>query len=398
MHLVKIALVTNIFEWYEFSISTFLAVVIGHLFFAVQNAVVAAIASFALLALSYFIRPLGSICFGYIGDKYGSNLALNYSMCLMAIPTFIIGILPTCNNIGYWATLLIIILKLIQGFAAGGELPVSASYVYEKSNTSRHGNLLCSLISVGSMGGMLLASFIAFLLYAFLPESSIYNFGWRIPFLLSLPLSIFIFRLRQGMLKNDFFCLKTKWFSTKTLIITFKSIIIVSFTQVTMYILFVWMPTYLQYFVDLPYQIARTSNIIAMLTLALFTIGFGLLGKFIDYKKIILVSSIILVCTIYPLMTTLTHSTSFIQVLLIQLVFTLIFSAVQGSFFYALANVFTQSFRNKGMAISFSIGTALFGGTAPIICSYFIHQFNLVAFPSLYIMVWGLLAIFVFLF
>lgn len=317
-------------------------------------------------------------------------------MCLMAIPTFIIGILPTCSSIGYWATLLIIILKLIQGFAAGGELPISASYVYEKSNQSMYGNFLCSLISVGSMGGMLLASFIAFLLYAFLSESSIYSFGWRIPFLLSLPMSIFIFKLRQGMLKDDFIYLKTQWFSIKTFVLIVKATVIVSFTQVTMYVLFVWMPTYLQYFVGLSYQIARTSNIIAMLALILFTIGFGLLGKFIDYKKLMLFSSIVLVCAVYPLMSALTPNTGFMQVLLIQLALTLIFSAVQGSFFYALGKSFTQSFRNKGMAISFSIGTALFGGTAPLICSYFIHKFNLVAFPSLYIMGWGLIAIFVF--
>lgn len=393
-------MVANIFEWYEFCISAFLAVVLGKLFFAAHNEIIAIIWSFALFALSYFIRPLGSIYFGYIGDKYGSGISLKYSMCIMTIPTCLIGILPTYNSIGYLATFLLIIFKLIQGFAAGGELPVSAAYVYQIAHEKPNSNLLCSLVSVGSMSGVLLASFVVSLLYLLLPEVSIYNWGWRLPFILGFPLSFIIFYLRKDIYQKNFNKTQKERniISSKNFIIIFiKAIIIVSFVQVTFYIIFVWMPTYLQYYMGISYKIARISNVVSLIALAFFTILFGFISRFVNYKKIVLFATIIITSLIYPLMLTL-HNATFVQVFLIQILLALFLGAIEGSFFFILGKMFHSSIRNKSMAITFSIPNALFSGTAPLICSYFIKEFNFIGFPALYIIMWGILTILVLLF
>jgi MHS family proline/betaine transporter-like MFS transporter len=108
-------------EWYDFSVFGYFSANIGHHFFPAQDAVSSLIAAFGVFAAGFLMRPLGSLVFGYIGDKMGRKMALTASVALMAIPTFLIGALPTYQQIGVTASVLLVLMRLLQGLSVGGE-------------------------------------------------------------------------------------------------------------------------------------------------------------------------------------------------------------------------------------------------------------------------------------
>lgn len=121
--LLRIGVVANIFEWYEFTIFGFLAPLLGELFFKSTRPIISLIQSFSVFSLSYVARPLGSLFFGLMGDRIGRVASVRLSLILMSVPTFLIGLVPTYDQVGILAITSLVILRLIQGFAAGGELP-----------------------------------------------------------------------------------------------------------------------------------------------------------------------------------------------------------------------------------------------------------------------------------
>lgn len=392
-HLVQVALIANIFQWYGFCVAAFLAATLGQVFFAQQSSIGAIIHAFAVFALSYLVRPLGSIFFGHIGDKYGSGVALKYSMAMMVIPTVFIGILPTYQSVGYFATTLLILLSVIQGIAAGGALPISASYVFEQAKGRPNSALLCSLANTGSLLGILMASVVVFILYLLFPQAAITNFTWRLPFIVSIPLAIMVLFFGHQVGRQKKMPVISNLAPGKTSYWSFiQAIVMMAFLQISFYLLFVWFPTYLEYFTHFSYVQARMSNMLALGLLAIFTMFFGYVGKFIPHKHMLLSSSILLTVIVYPLFLFIPQA-SFICILLIQCVFAVLFAVANGTYFFTLGSMFKSSSRNKAMAITFTIPTAVFGGSAPLICSYVIHRFHILAFPSFYIIFFGLLAI-----
>src|SRR5260364_72755 len=180
-HLLKIGLVANIFEWYEFTVYAYLADVIGSLFFSAENSGGKLIQVFAIFAVGYFARPLGSLFFG-----------------MMAVPTVLIGCLPTYQHIGLLAPILLLILRCIQGFAMGGELPLNGCYLFEASSDNSK-SLLCSIATTSMNIGVLFASFTAFLLFSVFDRHTILAWAWRLPFLLGLPMTVAINNMRYAI-------------------------------------------------------------------------------------------------------------------------------------------------------------------------------------------------------
>jgi MFS transporter, MHS family, proline/betaine transporter len=200
--LAHVAVTANILQWYDFSISAYLAFVLGPLFFGGHDDFTALIQSFSVFAVSYLMRPLGGMAFGYLGNRQNAGVALRWSILLMAIPTVLIGLLPTYRDIGYTATILMVTLKLIQGFAAGGELPTSAYYVMSQADPLKKG-LLSSLVDAGGISGLLLASLLAFLLSGLFSNQQIEHWAWRIPFLLGIPFFLLVSKIRSRIIVNE---------------------------------------------------------------------------------------------------------------------------------------------------------------------------------------------------
>lgn len=182
----------NILEFYDFTLYGVFIPILAHLFFPKNNSYLALLASFGIFATGFFSRPLGGIFFGHLGDKWGRKNALITSILCMTCATSMIGMLPSYEQIGFYAPLLLVICRLLQGFSAGGEYNGSAIFIIEHLNDKNTG-FIGSLLTVSCWGGVLFATIMGILA---LKIPSV-EWGWRVAFLLGGPLGAIAFYIRK---------------------------------------------------------------------------------------------------------------------------------------------------------------------------------------------------------
>lgn len=187
-----------VLEWYDFYLfGTASALVFPHLFFPESSDTAGTIASFGAFAAGFITRPLGAVVFGHFGDRIGRRLMLMLTVSIMGACTFLIGVLPTFDQVGIWAPALLITLRLVQGLGIGGEFGAGALVALENSPRGRRG-LMGSLHQVGTPVGLLLSTGV-FALVELLPDETFLGVGWRIPFLLSGLFLIVAFYVRRNL-------------------------------------------------------------------------------------------------------------------------------------------------------------------------------------------------------
>ena len=179
----------NLLEWYDFAIYGYFAATIGRVFFPAENAVAQVLAAFGIFALGYLMRPLGGIVVGHIGDRFGRRAALTFSIAAMAIPTFLVGLLPGYDTLGMAAPILLTLLRMVQGLSVGGEYTTSIIFIIEQSPPNRRA-FVGALGCCGAIGGILLGSATGALLASVMSEQALESWGWRLPFLLGLLVGI----------------------------------------------------------------------------------------------------------------------------------------------------------------------------------------------------------------
>ncbi|MFV2178851.1 MFS transporter [Actinomadura sp. LOL_016] len=171
-------------EWYDFFVfGTAAALVLGKLFFPEGNPTLATISAFATYGVGFLARPLGGIVFGHFGDRAGRKKTLIATLTIVGACTFAIGLLPTYGQVGVWAPIMLVVLRLLQGFGLGGEYGGAALMTVEHAPTGRRG-FWGSIPQAAASAGILLATGI-FALVSRLPDDQLYSWGWRIPFLIS---------------------------------------------------------------------------------------------------------------------------------------------------------------------------------------------------------------------
>lgn len=191
-------------EYYDFLLySTMAALIFGDLFFPSSNSAVSTIAAFGTLAAGYLARPLGGLVFGHFGDRFGRKSMLVITMVMMGIASFAIGVLPTYEQIGVLAPILLVTLRVVQGVAVGGEWGGAALMVAEHSDARRRG-LWTGLMQLGSPIGFLLSTS-AVMLATLLPDASFESWGWRIPFLASAALLVLGLYVRMSVVESPVF-------------------------------------------------------------------------------------------------------------------------------------------------------------------------------------------------
>ncbi|WP_096459505.1 MFS transporter [Corynebacterium suranareeae] len=185
-------------EYYDFFIyGTAAALVFPKLFFPDGNPAIATIAAFATFGVAYIARPLGGLVMGHFGDRLGRKNVLLVTLLIMGIASLSIGLLPTYSQIGIWATVLLVVARLAQGFSAGAEAAGASSLTLEHSPEGRRG-FFNSFIMTGYASGMVLSTLV-FIPVAALPEAQMMSWGWRIPFLLSVVVLIIAFWVRTHL-------------------------------------------------------------------------------------------------------------------------------------------------------------------------------------------------------
>jgi MHS family proline/betaine transporter-like MFS transporter len=399
----QIALTANLFEWYEFSVSGFMALEIGRLFFPPTGDKNALMLSFSVFASSYLVRPIGSVFFGLWGNRCGVGASLKMSMVGMAIPASLIAFLPTYAAAGYLATALLIALKVLQGFATGGEMPLGAYYVSLHS-AKKYRGAYCALVACSTFLGMLLASLVVFILpYGAALAAKIFpgsggplSESWRWPFLLCIPLSLWIFSIRGSIATTAAVpsspIISTCGWRDKPMAPLLQAAALVAFMEMQVYTVFLWFPSYLHSYVGISNFDARSTNTIALVVFSVSVMCMGYATRWVSAHKLAFVGVASLVLFSYPLFAALQIG-GFVVLLAVQLVFALMAACLVGVIFIVLPDLLKDNWQSLGMTVSLTLPTAIFGGTAPVVCGYLIERSQLLTAPALYIVVMGLVAL-----
>ncbi|MCX2523009.1 MFS transporter [Larsenimonas rhizosphaerae] len=192
-------------EFYDFVIFVFFSTVVGTLFFPSEMPEwLRQVQTFGIFAAGYLARPLGGVIMAHFGDLLGRKKMFMFSICLMAVPTLIMGLLPTYDTIGIAAPLLLLLMRVLQGAAIGGEAPGAWVFVTEHV-PSRHTHFACGTLSAGLVGGILLGSIVATVINAAFSQAQISEFAWRFPFILGGVLGFVTMYLRRWLHETPVF-------------------------------------------------------------------------------------------------------------------------------------------------------------------------------------------------
>jgi MFS transporter, MHS family, proline/betaine transporter len=368
----------NIMEWYDFAVYGFFAAILGRQFFPADDPLSSLLAAFGVFAAGYLMRPFGSIVFGHIGDRVGRKAALTLSVAAMAVPTFLIGVLPTHAQIGAAASALLVVLRLIQGLSVGGECATSTIFLVEQAPPGKRG-LLGSWAMFGAIAGILLGSAVGALVLALFGPAAAESWAWRLPFLLGIVLGGAGLYLRRTLAADAIAvadrptrlplveAFGTEW---RTIIRVFGLNIV---QAVGFYLCFVYVTTYLRQVDFISTSKALDINSASMLVLLLMMPVAGLLADRVGRKPVLLVAVTGILVLSYPLFW-LMHHPATAMIMLGQLGFAIILGLYLGTLPAVVVEIFPRRVRCSAMSISYNAAIGLFGGTAPMVAVYLIER------------------------
>ncbi len=392
-------MIGNALEWYDFALYGYFATTIGALFFPKFSTFASLIATFGIFAAGFIMRPLGGVIFGHIGDKIGRKNALLWSIYLMAIPTTLIGFLPTYDQIGWCAPLLLTGIRLAQGLSMGGEFTGSMVFVVEHAQTRNRG-LYGSWVVFSLLLGILVGSAVATSTCYLLSEDQLMAWGWRIPFLLSAAGGFVGSIMRRTVHEPEQFAKakeRHKEHSTPLAELFkyhFKTILYVVTIELTLSVGFYLIVTFINNFLTALLGFDMVTSLM-MTTFSMIAMGItiplsGWLSDKIGRKAVLIPSALGFAFLSYPLFLALEGS--FVVALLAQI----FLSFLMGMFFApipaTLVELFPVTVRYSGLSISHSISMAVFGGSAPMIATGLIRLTHNNAAPAFYLSVASLIA------
>jgi len=387
-------------EWYDFALFGYFVPFISTAFFPGSHTTGALLATWAVFAGGFLMRPLGGAIFGYIGDRIGRRKVLVLSVLLMTIPTFVLGALPTYAQIGIAASLLLIAVRLIQGLSVGGEFSGSVTYMVETAPQNRRG-LAGSWANVGSTAGLLLGSGAATAVTTFSSQHFTETWGWRIPFFIGLLLGIFalaqVRRLHEDHIihRDEKHKLRSplKEIFTKEKKRTFQALAFTAGYGATFYIPLVYLPDYIQRNTSMPLDTAMQINTIATaMILALIPIAGWVSDRFIRRTHFLAIGFFLLAVLAYPLFE-LVQSGEYARVLAAQLIFAVLIVFPLGAAPALLVELFPTNVRLTGYSVAFNIGIGVVGGTTPMIATWLIDKTSVISAPAFYLSALSMVAV-----
>ncbi|KTD20980.1 major facilitator family transporter [Legionella lansingensis] len=392
-NIVKLTALGGTLEFYDFTIYALFAPFLSHHFFANTNPMVGLINTFAVFALGYLARPLGGIFFGHLGDRYGRKSAFSLAVFMMAVATLLMGCLPSSQSMGIVPSLILIGLRLVQGFSVGGEIPGAVVFILEHIPKTRHGFSIGLVFMCITLGNTLGAG-VGLLLTTILNQQQMMAWGWRIPFILGFLLGIISYVIRRKAMETPVFIamkqeekiyhvpiLQLLKSSRKKLLTGF----LLTAVPASIISLFLYLPTYLTSIAKMEISYAYWINFISFLSFALMTSLFGRVSDYVSRKKLLTVGALGLLLLSYFLFYQLTVCGEwFIWVFVLG--FSVLGGMINGSYAVLLAQSFSGPIRYSGVGFSYSLGIALFGGVAPLVFTWFIHFFNLIEAPAFYLL------------
>lgn len=391
---VAASFIGNFVEWFDYAIYGYLAATIAVVFFPESDPQTALLATFALFAISFFVRPLGGFVWGHLGDKLGRRTALSLSILIMSVSTFCIALIPGYATIGIFAPVLLLVVRIVQGFSAAGEYAGASAFLVEYAPAHRRG-LYAAVVPASTAAGLLFGSLFVAGLTALLTADQLTGWGWRIPFLLAAPMGLIGRYIRTKLEDTPAFqelaeedevikapvrdMFRHHW---ATLL---RAVGAVLLNAVGFYVILSYMPTYLSEEIGF----GRTESFLATSLALLSYIGFifltGLASDRFGRRKVLLAASVSFIVLTVPAFMLL-ESGTFLTVLGVQVLLGAMLTLNDGTLPSFLAELFPTRIRYSGFAVSFNVANAVFGGTAPFVATLLISAFATTLAPAWYLM------------
>lgn len=378
----------SVFELFDFISFVLLSPILAKVFFpVVEGSNNAVIFTYIAIAISYLLRPVGGIVLGALGDKFGRKSVFTASILLMSIPALIIGLLPTYNQIGYFATALLVIMRVLQGFSVGGEVPGSITYISEKF---KQGNYFfaCAWLTFGANFAVAVGSQMIKLLTTYTTPEFMLSIGWRLPFLFGSLLTVIGFYIRKNLSESEAYqeIQKTKQTSTRMPLVELFSnykkpiitgILLSIIVSLTTSIFHVFLPNMMvTYF---KFDLSQTSGVSSLgaITMAIFSLVFARYMR--NPINCLRISLSLLLVVFIALFTNVINISSISALYLWVFVISLILAGVNGVFFGILADLFPTQVRFSGIGVCYNFAYILGAGITPLWTSAILertHQYH----------------------
>ncbi|MDF2410704.1 MFS transporter [Aeromonas sp. 2HA2] len=388
---LSLAALGGALEFYDFIIFVFFAVVIGELFFPADIPEwLRQFQTFGIFAAGYLARPLGGIIMAHFGDLIGRKRMFTLSILLMALPTLMIGLLPTYAVLGIGAPLALLGLRILQGAAIGGEVPGAWVFVAEHVPARRVG-LACGTLTAGLTAGILLGSLIATAVNKNLTPAEVSEWGWRVPFLLGGIFGIVAMYLRRWLHETPVFAemqankALAEELPLKTVLRSHKGSVVISMLltwllSAGIVVVILMTPSYLQKVHGISPADALTANSLAILALTLGCIVYGRLIDALGSGPTFMLGSLLLAGSSYAFYHGLVAGTEQLVPLYMLAGFAV---GIVGAVPYVMVNAFPAVVRFSGLSFSYNVAYAIFGGLTPMLVTLWMK--NDVLAPSHYV-------------
>jgi MFS transporter, MHS family, proline/betaine transporter len=394
----------NAMEWFDFGVYGYLAVTLGHTFFPAGNASTQLIATFATFTVAFLVRPIGGLVFGPLGDRYGRQKVLAFTMVMMAAGTFSIGLIPSYARIGIGAPLLLLLARLVQGFSTGGEYGGAATFIAEYSTDRRRG-LMGSWLEFGTLGGYIAGAGAVTALQMNLSEADMVSWGWRVPFFVAGPLGLLGLYMRLKLEETPAFRAYSKEADRRDserpgLIELFgvhgrqliKCMGLVLVFNVTDYMLLTYMPSYLSVTLGYAESKGLLLIIIVMLVMMPLNVIGGLFSDRLGRKPMIIGACAALILLAIPCLKLIGSGNDtliFLGLLLLGLALVCFTSSMPAT----LPALFYTPVRYSALSIAYNLSVSLFGGTTPLVTAWLVRHSGDPLVPAYYLMAAGAIGI-----
>lgn len=390
---VAASFVGNFVEWFDYAVYGYLAATISTVFFPAADRTTGLLLTFAVFAVSFFARPVGGLVWGHIGDKVGRRSALSYSILIMSVATAAIAVLPTYALVGILSPVLLLLVRIVQGFSASGEYAGASSFLVEYAPPGRRGRY-AAVVPASTAAGLLFGSLLAALLTGVLSDGQMHSWGWRLPFLLAAPMGLIGRYLRYRLEDTPVFraleetceVARTPVFEIfrthrRPLVLALGAALL---NAVAFYVLLSYMPTYLSEELGFGETESFLATTVALGTYIGFIFLTGIASDRFGRKTVLLSASALFVVFTVPAFMLL-DTAGFVGIVLLQIVLGGMLSLNDGTLPSFLAELFPTRVRYSGFAVSFNVANAVFGGTAPFVATLLISQTGSAIAPAWYL-------------
>lgn len=379
--------VGNVIEFYDFTIYAFLAVYFVVHFFPTHDPVAGLLASYATLAVGMVMRPAGGVLFGLLGDRLNTRVALQASVVMIALPTLVIGLLPTYEQVGMWAPILLIALRMIQGLSLGGEYSTSIIYIVEHAPAGRRG-FWGSFSPMGAFGGFVLGTAVCMVVAQMLGPEQMTSWGWRLPFIASAALTLagIVVRMSLAAEKQTSGARRSR----ALLISAFrghwrdmvKIMLFNTASAVTTFVGFAYAPTWMFFEAEVSRQHGLAVSMYGLMAAAIFMLAGGFVGDRFGCLRVSMTGLAILVVGSWAAFLGMGSTETALQLSGISIL-ALGHGLFVGPMCAYMVALVAPGVRTTVISVGYSVAAGIFGGLAPLTTEYLYQRLDYEMAPAI---------------